>query len=60
MEVCMKENLNSGVRCNCTKCLYNENGNNCNKQVIDVSQGDGEPMSNGIQKHFCKSFTEKD
>lgn len=56
----MKENLNSGVRCNCTRCLYNENGNNCNKQVIDVSQGDGEPMSNGIQKHFCKSFTEKD
>ncbi|MBP3432037.1 MAG: DUF1540 domain-containing protein [Clostridia bacterium] len=55
----MDEKTNCGVRCNVTKCVYNEKGCNCNKEVIDVSQGDGEMMSNGVQKHFCKSFTEK-
>ena len=47
---------NSGVRCNVNECVYNEKGCECNKEVIDVSLGDGQPMSNGKQKHFCKSF----
>ena len=41
----MKEQLNSGVRCNVKTCVYNEDGCNCNKDVIDVSQGDGKPAS---------------
>ncbi len=55
----MKEELNSGVRCNCYNCVYNEKGSNCNKSVIDVSLGDGENMPNGTMKHFCKSFIDK-
>lgn len=54
----MKEELNSGVRCNVTTCVYNENGCNCNKNIIDVSQGD-KPMPNGGQPHFCKSYINK-
>lgn len=53
------QEINSGVRCNVQDCVYNEKGCNCNKEVIDVSLGDGEPMPNGIQKHFCKSFVGK-
>ncbi len=59
MEVDMKQELNSGVRCNVCDCVYNEKGCNCNKNVIDVSQGDGQNMPNGVQKHFCKSFKER-
>ncbi len=55
----MREDLNSGVRCNCTDCVFNEKGSNCNRDVIDVSKGDGDLMPNGKQKHFCKSFIEK-
>ena len=51
--------LNSGVRCNVKDCVYNEMGCNCNKDVIDVSLGNGELMSNGEQKHYCKSFIDK-
>ncbi len=54
----MKEELNSGVRCNVTTCAYNEKGCNCNKLVIDVSQGE-KPMPNGGQPHFCKSYIDK-
>ena len=53
------QDLNSGVRCNVKDCVYNEKGCNCNKDVIDVSLEDGEPMPNGEQKHYCKSFIEK-
>lgn len=52
-------NCNCGVRCNVNDCVYNERGCNCNKEVIDVSLGDGEMMPNGKQKHFCKSFISK-
>ncbi len=55
----MKTEMNSGVRCNVHECVYNEKGCNCNKLVIDVSQGDGEAMPNGEQKHYCKSFVSK-
>ncbi len=55
----MQEGLNSGVRCNVKTCVYNESGCNCNKDVIDVSQGDGQPMPNGEKAHFCKSFIDK-
>ncbi len=58
-----KENnydCNCGVKCNVNNCVYNEDGCNCNKETIEVSLGDGEPMSNGIQKHFCKSFISRD
>ena len=55
----MNEDLNRGVRCNVCDCVYNEHGCNCNKMVIDVSQGNGEAMPNGDQKHFCKSFINK-
>lgn len=51
--------LNSGVRCNVKDCVYNEMGCNCNKDVIDVSLGNGELMPNGEQKHYCKSFIDK-
>ena len=50
---------NRGVRCNVNNCVYNEDGCNCNKEKIEVSLGDGEPMPNGLQKHFCKSFKER-
>lgn len=50
---------NCGVRCNVNDCVYNEHGCNCNKEVIDVSLGDGESMPNGLQKHYCKSFISK-
>ena len=56
----MVEELNSGVRCNVKTCVYNDKGCNCNKLVIDVSQGDGEPMPNGEKAHFCKSFISKE
>lgn len=52
--------LNQGVRCNVNNCVYNEKGCSCNKEEIEVSLGDGEPMPNGIQKHFCKSFISRD
>lgn len=55
----MKEELNSGVRCNVRTCVYNEKGCNCNKLVIDVSQGSGELMENGEKAHFCKSFIDR-
>lgn len=58
----MKNNneCNNGVRCNVNECVYNEKGCSCNKEVIDVSIGDGEKMPNGLQKHFCKSFISKE
>lgn len=56
----MDNKTNNGVHCDVTDCIYNQNGHQCNKEVIDVSQGDGQPMPNGIQKHFCKSFTESE
>lgn len=55
----MVEEMNRGVRCNVKECVYNEKGCNCNKMVIDVSQGNGEPMQNGQMPHYCKSFIEK-
>ena len=51
----MQEKLNSGVRCNVKTCVYNEDSCNCNKDVIDVSQGDGQPMPNGEKAHFDKT-----
>lgn len=53
------EQINKGVCCNVKDCVYNEKGYNCNKMQIDVSIGDGECMPNGEQKHFCKSFVDK-
>lgn len=50
---------NSGVRCNVNECVYNENGCSCNKETIDISLGNGEKMPNGEQKHYCKSFIDK-
>lgn len=55
----MKNKTNCGVNCNVCDCQYNEKGCKCNKQVIDVSMGDGKDMPNGVQKHFCKSFKER-
>ncbi len=56
----MIEKMNGGVRCNVRDCVYNEKGCNCNKLVIDVSQGNGELMPNGEQKHYCKSYLSKE
>lgn len=53
------DQINKGVCCNVKDCVYNEKGCNCNKMKIDVSLGDGECMPNGEQKHFCKSFVDK-
>ena len=52
----MKEELNSGVRCNVGDCVYNEKGFNCNKLVIDVSHGEESFLPNNETPHFCKSY----
>ncbi|MGN1201031.1 MAG: DUF1540 domain-containing protein [Candidatus Caccovivens sp.] len=53
------KNTNIGVRCNVNECVYNENGCKCNKEVIDVSKGTNEPLQDGDQPHYCKSFANK-
>lgn len=52
----MKEELNSGVRCNVSDCVYNDKGANCNKLVIDVSMGEKIYLPEGETPHFCKSY----
>lgn len=56
----MKTEINSGVRCNVCDCVYNEKGCNCNKMVIDVSQGNKSVLPEGECPHFCKSYICKD
>lgn len=53
------EKCNCGVRCNVNECVFNECGSKCNKETIDISKGTNEPLEDGDQPHYCKSFKSK-
>ncbi len=42
-------NLNKGISCNVSGCVYNEKGCNCNLERVSISKGSG-------MHHFCKSY----
>ena len=54
--LCMKDNINHGVRCNVEDCVYNEKGCDCNRSVIEVSKDARGETPDGEAHHFCKSF----
>ena len=59
----MKTKCNSGVSCNVCDCVYNEDGQRCNKEKIEVSMGTN--INSNVEAgretshHFCKSFISK-
>ncbi len=54
------ENINKGVSCNVCDCVYNEKGCNCNREKIEVSQGNKSYLPDDETPHFCKSYICKD